>query len=129
MPNFQIGGQRDAAVGADAGGEATRAAPGELLDEHRVGDRVVVAAVLGRELQPDVAELGEPPEHLVREPARVLPFARVRPEFGLHEPADGLAELLVLGGERRDRPPRGRVPAPALDGVQISAVMIGKAEP
>ena len=95
-------------MGPDPGAQAARAAPRELLDEHGVGDQIVVTAVLGRELEADVAELGEPAEHFVGEPPRLLPLARVGEQLGLDEPADGDAELLVLGGERRDRPAEAR---------------------
>src|SRR5205823_3022335 len=66
------------------------------------------AAVLRRELQPDVAELGEAGEHVVREPARLLPLGGVGIQLVLDEPADGGAELLVLGGERRNGAARCR---------------------
>src|SRR5207302_10528653 len=69
---------------------------------------VAVAAVLGRELQPDVAELGEPAEHLVREPFRLLPLPRVGKQLVLHETPDRSPELFVLRGERRDRPADAR---------------------
>ena len=71
-----------------------------------------IAAVFGRELQPYVAELGESSEDLIGEPSGLLPLARVGSQFALHEAADGEPELLVLLGERGDRPARrGRVGA------------------
>ena len=80
--------------------------------DHVGGHWVAVAPVLRRELQADVAELGEPPEDVTREPAGLLPLARVGPQLALHEAADGEPELLVLLGERGDRPARrGRVGA------------------
>ena len=83
-------------MGADTRGESARAAPGHLLGEHRVGDGIGAAAVALRELQADVAELGEPPEHLVGKPPGVLPLRRERGELGLHEAADHGAELLSV---------------------------------
>jgi hypothetical protein len=94
--------QRDPDVGADAGGEAARATAGELFGEHRVGDDVASASVLGRELQPEIADLGHPLEHVVGEPPRVFPLGGMRVELALDEPPDRRAELLVLSSERRD---------------------------
>ena len=51
--------------------------------------------------------LGQRREDLVGEPARVLPLLGVRAQLVRDEAADRLAQLLVLLGERRDRPPRG----------------------
>jgi hypothetical protein len=90
----------------DAGREPARPAPGQLLDERGIRDEVAVAPVLGRELESDIPELREAPEDLVREPARLLPFAGAGRELALREAADRGAELLVLLGERWDRPAR-----------------------
>ena len=93
-------------MGADPGRQPAGAAPGHLLDEHRIGDRIVTSAVLLGELQADVAEFGEAVEHLVGKPSRVLPLRRPRRQLGLHEAAHHLAKLLVLFGERWDRAAR-----------------------
>jgi len=110
-------GQCDPAVGADTRGEPARPAPGHLLGEHRVGDRIVAAAIALRELQADVAELGEAPEHLVGKPPGVLPLRRARGELGLNEAPDHRAELNVLRCKGRDRTARMRaVPRPRMRG-------------
>src|SRR5215213_8535952 len=49
VPDFAIGGVRDARVRADSGREPARRAPGQLLREHRVGDPVRVRPVLQAE--------------------------------------------------------------------------------
>ena len=71
----------------------------ELLGEHQA--RVVVAAlaaVLLGLVEPEEAELAHPLEHPVRE-RRLLPLLGVGLELLDHEPADRLAQLLVLVGE------------------------------
>ena len=55
-----------------------------------------LATVLLRVLQPQVADLRHASEDRVRKPARVLPLLGVRAQLVRHEPADRLAQLLVL---------------------------------
>src|SRR5581483_1246628 len=82
------------------------AATRELLGENGVMHVVAaLAAVLLGVLEPEEAELGHAREHVVGEPARVFPLARVRSQLGLDEAPDRLAQRFVLVGERR-RPPR-----------------------
>ena len=64
-----------------------------------------LAAVLLGVLQPEEADSRQLVEHLVREPALVLPLLGVGPQLVGHEPPYGLPKLLVLLAERRERPP------------------------
>jgi hypothetical protein len=100
------GRRRDPDVGADPGRHAAGAAARQLFRENRVVHVVTtLAAVLLGVLEPEEPELGHAREDLVGKPASVLPLHRVRGELVLHEAPDRLAELLVLVGEGRDRPP------------------------
>jgi len=67
-------------------------------------DRVAPASVLGRELQAQVAGLCQPAEHVVGEPAGLLPLLGVGSQPGLDKGADLGPQPLVLGRERRYRP-------------------------
>ena len=98
-------GQCDPRMGADPGGNAAGAAARQLLDEDGVGHRVLGAAVARGELQPQIALFGKPPEHLGREPPRVLPLLGMGIELGFHEPPHTCSQLLVIVGKRRHGPP------------------------
>jgi hypothetical protein len=68
---------------------------------------VIASAPIFSVLEAEVALRGERAEHLVGEPARVLPRLGVRRELGLDEAPDDLPERLVLLGERRHRSGHG----------------------
>ena len=99
-------------MGADPGGDATRPAAGKLLGQDGVVEVVTAAtAQLARVLEAEVAALGEPAEHLVREPARSLPLLGVGTNLRGDELTDLGAQGLVRRRERRDRrAPGGRHP-------------------
>ena len=91
----------DVDVRADARGRAAGADPRHLLAQHRLVQVVAALAAVGlRVLQPEQALRGELREHLVGEPALVLPLLRVRRQLALDEAADRLSQLFVLVGER-----------------------------
>ena len=72
----------------------------------------VVAAltpVLGLVFQAQEAELATPVVELARELARLLPLIDVRSDLVGDEAADGLAQLLVLLAEGRERCPLAAV--------------------
>src|SRR5207302_5160288 len=87
---------------ADPCRHAAGAAAGELLGEDGVVQVVApLTAVLLRVLEAEEAELRHPVEHLVREPARVLPLLGVGAQLVRDPAPDRLAQLLVLLAERR----------------------------
>jgi len=75
------GRRRDVDVRADPGRHAARPAARELLGQHRVGDPVAPV------LEPQPAALRQRAEHLVREPAGLLPLVRERAQALAHERA------------------------------------------
>jgi hypothetical protein len=98
-------------VGAQAGRDPAAAARArELLDPDGVVDVVAsLAAVLGLVFQAQEAELATPVVELARELARVLPLIDVRSDLVRDEAADGVAQLLVLFAEGRERRPLAAV--------------------
>ena len=88
-------------VGLDREAHRQPAAVGvdELLGEHERGVVVAaLAAVLLGLVEPEEAELAHPLEHPVGE-RRLLPLLGVGLELLDHEPADRVAQLLVVVGE------------------------------
>ena len=90
---------RHVGLDGDPHREAAAVRVRHLLGEHEA--RVVVAALAAVRLglvEPEEPELAHPLEHPVRE-RRLLPLLGVGLELLDHEPADRLAQLLVLVGE------------------------------
>jgi hypothetical protein len=112
-------------VGAEARRDAAAAARArELLDPDRVVDVVAaLAAVLGLVLEPEEAELAAAVVELARELARLLPLIDVRGDLLADEAPDGLAQLLVLLGERRQQRTLAGVPYDVDGGFQSSIVV------
>ncbi len=72
----------------------------ELLDEHDPGREIAVAATPRRGvMEPEEAELAAPAKERIGEMPGGLPLVHERAHLGRDEPADGRAQLLVLGGE------------------------------
>ena len=94
---------RDRGVGVEPGRDAARAARArQLLDPDRVVEvGPALAAVALGELEAEEAELGAAAVELAREFARRLPLVDVRRDLLADEAPDRLAQLLVLGVERR----------------------------
>ena len=105
VPNFQIGGMAISAWAPMPGGHAAAASGArELLDPDRVVDVVAaLTAVLGLVLEAEEAELAAAVVELARELARLLPLVDVRSDLLGDEAAHGLAQLLVLLAEGRQR--------------------------
>ena len=77
-----------------------RVDPRQLLDRDRVRERVgAAAAVLLRDRHPHQPELGELGDELVREALLAVELLGDRRDLLEREPAHGIAEQLVLGGE------------------------------
>src|SRR5215207_10164551 len=98
---------RDLRGGAKPRGDATGGARArQFLDVGGVVDIVAaLAAVPGRELEPEEAELARPPEQVAGELAGGLPLLDVGGDLLGHPRAHRLAQVLVLLGERRDQRP------------------------
>ena len=103
---------RNRGVGVQPRGDATRA-PGvrQLLDPDGVVDTgPTLAAVFLGELQPQEAQLAAAGEQPARELARRLPLVDVRRDLLANEATYGLAQLVVLLRERRQRGANALVP-------------------
>jgi hypothetical protein len=92
-------------MGSEPGRDAAAAAGSrKLLDPDGVVDVVAaLAAVLGLVLEPEEAELSTAVVQLARELSSLLPLVHVGGDLLGDEAADGLAELLVLLAEGRER--------------------------
>src|SRR5205085_10609079 len=91
---------------------AARTTARGLLHEHRVRHEVIAPAVLARELEPEIAALGQAGEDVVGEPAGLFPFPRMGEQLALDEAPDLRAQPLVFGCKWRNWPGRMR-PGPA----------------
>ena len=77
-----------------------RTGPRQLLDEDDARGEVAVASAPARRIvEAEEAELAAAAEQLVGKVTGRLPLVDERPDLGVDEPADGGAELVVLGRE------------------------------
>ena len=80
--------------------DGSRAGPRQLLDEDDArGEVTVASAEARRKMEAEEAEFAATAEQLVGKVTSCLPLVDERPDLGVDEPADGGAQLVVLGRE------------------------------